>query len=206
VTKPKILLSGASGTGKTTVAKYLSEKYDVPRMSFPGPNGEDWSAARYTAWTIIGKPRPYDVPDRSQFQLKLIKVMGDWIDEHKDTGYVSDRGDADQWAYSCLHGPDELRDNPAIFRDAISRSDQTLAVCYMSRFFHLGDDSARKEATAYHRATEALIECYLWHFAGLRDGIGWVRLETLVNSQEFEAWRDGKAVFVKPATERPCSG
>lgn len=168
MTKPKILLSGASGTGKTTVAQYLSEKYDVPRMSFTGPNGEDWSAARYTAWTLIGKPRPYEVPDRLQFQLKLIKVMGDWIDAHNDTGYVSDRGDADQWAYSCLHGPDELRDNPEIFYEAIGRAGQHTLFCSMSRFFSLGDDPARKTSHAYHVATESLIRTYLGNYYNVK--------------------------------------
>lgn len=188
--KPKILLSGASGTGKTTVAKFLSEKYNIPRMSFTGPNGEDWSAARYTAWTIIGRPRPYDVPDRVQFQLRLLDIMGEWIDAHHSTGYVSDRGDADQWAYSCLHGPDELRDNPQIFQKAIARPDQTVAICYMDRFFDLGNDDTRKSAHAYHVATEGLIEAYIARYRGGYFGDYWASFDAVVDNEEFAAWRN----------------
>lgn len=165
--KPMVLLTGASGTGKTTLAKKLSDKYGIPRMAFYGPDGAELSAARYTALQLIGKPLPYEVPDRELFQRKLVSVMADWIDAHAETGYVSDRADADQWAYTCLHGPDSLRDNPEFFAEAIAREGQFVVLCPMDTFFNLGSDPARKSAIAYHRATEGLIKQYNRYYGSL---------------------------------------
>ena len=189
MTKPKILLTGASGTGKTTLAKRLCAKYGIPRMVFFGEEGEELSAARYTALQLIGKPLPYEVPDREVFQRKLVQVMGDWIDAHADTGYVSDRADADQWAYSCLHGPDVLRDNPEYFSEAIGRKGQYVVLCPMSTFFKLGDDPARKSAIAYHRATEGLIKLYNSYYVHISHD--WASYDRIVTDRLYiEGWLD----------------
>lgn len=102
-----VLFTGAGGTGKTTLASLVSERYDVPLLRSParevqrsfGVNHEDDQAS-------LG-PRALGI-----LQAKITE--GYWNAENKaradSKGYVSDRAVSDQLSYRILKGAADMTD------------------------------------------------------------------------------------------------
>lgn len=167
----RIALAGASGTGKTTLARKMSKHFGVPMLEYD-VNGTKLSVARFAALTLFGEPNPYianDNESRTKFFNLLADLVSEFCDKNYETGYVWDRSPADQWAYAALHGPEEDFHNPETLVQML-RGFDTVLVCPMSRFFNLGNDSVRKTSLDYHSATEALILRFLATYAPGKHG------------------------------------
>lgn len=90
----RIALTGSSGTGKTTLAKYIAEKYKLE----VNPIGARQVAA------MMGFSNPYDVDKagkRSEFQQRLVREKINWEQSHEE--FVTDRTTIDNLSYSILH-------------------------------------------------------------------------------------------------------
>lgn len=142
----RIAISGASGTGKTTIARALSEHYQIPLNPIGSRSVSE----------AMGFASPYDVDKagrRAEFQRRLFEEKRDW--EAKHDSFVSDRCCLDNLTYSLLHCAEEL---PAgvfdEYFEAMRRYD-VVFVCEMRGFQDL-NDPARSQSHAYHVAYELL--------------------------------------------------
>lgn len=109
----RVAFTGASGTGKTTLAKYVSEKYGIPY----NPEGSRSAAER------LGLKSPYDadftceqcgMPENTHtnvrhifsslrpiLQLSMFRGKRDWESDHEE--FVTDRHFLDQYVYASIH-------------------------------------------------------------------------------------------------------
>jgi len=137
----RIAIAGASGTGKTTLANAIAERYSLPI----NPVG-----ARSVAKSM-GFDNPYDVDKagkRVEFQRKLFEDKRRW--ELTNDRFVTDRTYLDNLTYCALHMADQLPDNAIEgFRLAMARY-QVVFVLDMADFQRL-DDGVRKTNLEYHR-------------------------------------------------------
>jgi nicotinamide riboside kinase len=90
----RIWLSGAHSSGKSTLARYISQKYKLPMISeaarmILSENEQDINTLRYDLDTV-------DNYQRQVFNRQL-------IEEQKHFAFVSDRSALDAMAYSCAH-------------------------------------------------------------------------------------------------------
>lgn len=144
----RIAFFGASGTGKTTLAEYFSERYDWPL----NPVGSRSVAAD------MGFASPYDVDAagrREEFQRKLMQTKAVW--ERSMTEFITDRTTLDNLVYTILH---DVR--------SISAEDYRLAWRAMDNYTHLvycpvsavckiGGDSARVNDEIYQEIYDQVI-------------------------------------------------
>lgn len=147
--KLRIAFCGASGTGKSTLAKWVSETYRVPM----NPVGSRLIARE------MGFHSPYDVDKagkRAAFQrrLQLKKVV--WEMDHDI--FVTDRTTLDDFCYMALH---EVR---AIDDEFLGR-----AFAHLNRYTHIvycpldvfcdpAGDPNRVQDRAYHRVFDMMIQ------------------------------------------------
>lgn len=147
----RIAISGCSGTGKTTLARAISEKYGIPL----NPIG-----ARSVALEM-GFDNPYDVDaagKRVEFQKRLFEGKRDWELAHDD--FVTDRSYLDNLTYCALHMAEHLEDGAIQeYSEAMVRYDLVLWL-HMADFQSLGD-GVRKTNLEYHRLYETLLERFL---------------------------------------------
>jgi nicotinamide riboside kinase len=146
----RIAIAGASGTGKTTLARAISEKYNIPL----NPVG-----ARSVA-LAMGFDNPYDVDKagrRVEFQRSLFEAKRDWELAHDD--FVTDRSYLDNLTYCVLHMAEHLEERAIeTFTDAMARYD--LVLMLHRETFQSLDDGIRKTNVVYHQ----LYEHVLWSF------------------------------------------
>lgn len=144
----RIAIAGASGTGKTTLARAISEHFNIPI----NPVG-----ARTVALEM-GFENPYDVDAagrRVEFQKKLFEAKRDW--ELSRDAFVTDRSYLDNLTYCALHMPAELDDDAIeVFSKAMDRYDIVLRLSISS--FQNTADGIRKTSKTYHRLYEQLLD------------------------------------------------
>lgn len=149
MTDLRIALSGASGTGKTTLFRRLSKKLSLPIC----PVGSR------TVSFEMGFRNPYDVDaagKRREFQRRLFESKRKW--ESMTDAFVADRSYFDNLAYGSLH---DIEGTSSLvlkeYEVAISRYTHIfyLPLCV---FQNLGDDSARKTERAYHEIFDILLQ------------------------------------------------
>jgi nicotinamide riboside kinase len=143
----RIAIAGASGTGKTTLAQAIAERYSLPI----NPVG-----ARSVALSM-GFDNPYDVDKagrRVEFQRKLFEEKRAWELAHDS--FVTDRTYFDNLTYCALHMAEHLPDNAIEeFTAAMGRYDLVLTL--QRRDFQSLDDGVRKTSQAYHEIYEYLL-------------------------------------------------
>ncbi|HMG13781.1 MAG TPA: AAA family ATPase [Gemmatimonadaceae bacterium] len=143
----RIAIAGASGTGKTTLARAISKKYNIPL----NPVG-----ARSVALEM-GFDNPYDVDKagcRVKFQNRLFEAKRDWELAHDD--FVTDRSYLDNLTYCALHMVDRLDDNALeVFSGSMRR--YNFVVRLWKKDFQALDDGIRKTSGAYHDCYEAML-------------------------------------------------
>jgi len=153
----RIAIAGASGTGKTTLARAISEKYSLPL----NPIG-----ARGVALEM-GFQNPYDVDaagKRGEFQRRLFETKRDW--ERAHDAFVTDRTTLDNLTYSALHMADQLEDD-AVTTYTRSAERYDFIVRVWKRDFQKLDDGARKTESAYHELYELLLGAIIERSRGL---------------------------------------
>lgn len=143
----RIAIAGCSGTGKTTLARAISEKYSIPI----NPVG-----ARSVALEM-GFDNPYDVDaagKRVEFQKRLFGSKRDWELAHDS--FVTDRTYLDNLTYCALHMAEHLEDDaPVVFAKAMTRYDLVL---HLPRdAFQDLSDGVRKTSISYHAIYEFLL-------------------------------------------------
>lgn len=145
----KIAFAGASGTGKTTMAKYIEDKYGIPY----NPVGSRSVAKQ------MGFDSPYDVDragKRAEFQQLLFQEKLAWESAHDS--FVTDRTAIDNLVYYVLH---DVRSITPSFWDEVMRSVRRYDVvfyCPVQAFCDPGQDAARVADLIYHRVYDALLE------------------------------------------------
>ncbi len=144
----RIAFCGASGTGKSTLAKHLAELHKLPE----NPIGSR-SVAK-----AMGFESPYDVDKagkRAEFQARLIQEKVGW--EIGNDSFVTDRTTMDNVAYTMLH------DVYSVDAKTLELAIQGLArythifYCPMDVFCNPGDDAARVKDMTYQRLYDACL-------------------------------------------------
>jgi nicotinamide riboside kinase len=165
----RIAFAGASGTGKTTLARYVAAQLGLPLAP---------SAARAAA-AEMGLGSPYDadrldleVKDlphlqgqattrRTELQRLIVRKRIEWQHDHAIDGFVSDRTSFDDLAYTLIHCGEPLYAElltPVFNQDQVLQPTYTTIVfCPMASFFSLGTDPARNPDLGYHREFERLL-------------------------------------------------
>lgn len=144
----RIACAGSSGTGKTTIAEWIQEEY---QLEF-NPVGSR-SVAK-----AMGFDNPYDVDKagkRAEFQTKLLDDKVEWEAEHE--AFITDRTTFDNLLYTALHDvysiPNEQIDKA---RDALERYD-AIIFFPVSVFCNIDGDPQRVSEMAYHRIYDAAL-------------------------------------------------
>jgi broad-specificity NMP kinase len=147
----RIAIAGASGTGKTTLARAISEKYQIP----VNPVG-----ARSVALEM-GFDNPYDVDQagrRVEFQKRLFESKRDWELAHED--FVTDRTYFDNLTYCTLHMAEHVEESALdVFSSAMRRYD--LVFLLHVRNHQKLDLAVNLESRGYHRMYEFVLDSLL---------------------------------------------
>jgi predicted ATPase len=144
----RIAFTGASGTGKTTLAKYIAEKHGLE----VNPVGSR-SVAQ-----AMGFASPYDVDaagKRKEFQRELLASKLIWETERES--FVTDRTPLDNLAYTVMHGVDVIDDQMLAAAIAGLHRYTHVVFCPIDSHCHTGDDAARVHDLTYHRIFECVI-------------------------------------------------
>lgn len=148
----RIAFCGASGTGKTTLAKWVAETYGVPF----NPVGSRSVAKN------MGFDNPYDVDKagkRAEFQQRLLAEKIEWESQH-DT-FVSDRTTMDNLLYTMIHDVYSI-DDTTIDQAVQGMARYTLVwFCPIKSFLNLGGDPNRVSNKAYHRLYDVTMPALL---------------------------------------------
>lgn len=154
----KVAITGASGTGKTFLARYIADRYDLPICPV---GARSVSAA-------MGFTSPYDVDKipgkRAEFQLRLFTEKREW--EDRTSAFVTDRTHFDNLAYTAMgNAVDQL---PSwAFQAYVDAAKNYTRIFYLPlrSFQNLGDDPQRKDDPTYHLVYDLLLQGLLRDFA-----------------------------------------
>ncbi len=158
----RIACTGASGTGKTTAAKFLSEKLGIPLCPVGSRSVSE----------AMGLKSPYQVDAlgrRSEFQRMLRDQKSEWEDKHRNTGFVTDRTHFDSLAYHTLHAVHEVsRDDIEDAKHANLIYTDVLAF-WSVEFINCNKDPQRIHELTYHQIFEMLCFKFFddWHFKSI---------------------------------------
>lgn len=183
----RIVLTGASGTGKSTLAQYLVQKTGLPlnpvgsrqvalEMGFVNDKGEpepylvdranlliyesylqDFDP-RKSARAAVLNYNPGSPTCRSLFALRLLEAKVKW--ENEVGAFISDRSTIDNLTYTALNGMKSLTEEYIDLALAHAKTYTASIFVPMSSFYHPGDDAARKvdgDQRAADRTFEALL-------------------------------------------------
>ncbi len=147
----RIAIAGASGTGKTTLAKAIAERYQLPL----NPVG-----ARSVALEM-GYDNPYDVDQagrRVEFQQKLFESKRQWELQHEH--FVTDRTYFDNLTYCVLHQAEHLAEDALdVYAAAMSRYE--LVFLLHVRNHQRLDLAVNLGSPGYHRMYEFVLDSLL---------------------------------------------
>lgn len=145
----RIAFCGSSGTGKTTLAEYLRDRYGLEL----NPVGARSVAA------AMGFPTAYAAIDAGrygEFQRRLVADKARWEAEHD--AFATDRTTVDNLAYMTMH--DHASVDAAVFDAAVAGLARYTHVfyCPAGAFLDLAGDPARKADPTYHRLFDVVVE------------------------------------------------
>lgn len=165
----RIAFCGASGTGKTTAARWLAEQMKLPM----NPVGSRSVAKE------MGFASPYDVDEanrRKEFQHNLQARKIAWELEHD--AFITDRTVLDDLAYTVMH--DVKAVDEAYLARAIEHMKRYthVVMCPVDVFCNTGTDAHRVHDLAYHRIFDAVVNGFCMEWCTAR--------EVWMNSASFE--------------------
>lgn len=153
----KIAFMGAAGTGKSTLAKFVSASMDIPFVDV---------GSRSVA-NDMGFARPYDVDaagKRDEFQIRLLAKKME--QENGMSSLVTDRTTVDHLAYWHVHSyvnlkmlsivPGDMGDYRSAAIAHMNRYD-VVFWCPFEVFNDMADDPVREKDSYYHLMTEAIM-------------------------------------------------
>lgn len=155
----RIAFAGASGTGKTTLARHVADKFGLPM----NPVGSR-SVARE-----MGFESPYDVDragKREEFQRRLQREKMAWELAHES--FVTDRSTLDELVYTSFHDV-QTACSPTYFDAALSHMNRYDLVfyCPVDTFVNLDGDPSRLNELRYQQNFD---RCLAGHLRGLPNG------------------------------------
>lgn len=148
----RIAFCGASGTGKTTLAKYLE-----------GTRGLEFNpVGSRSVSKMMGFDSPYDVDaagKRGEFQKRLVIEKRKWEDAHES--FVVDRTTLDNLAYTMFHDihciDTELLDRVV---EGMKRYTH-IVYCPVHAFINHAGDAQRVDSEAYHALYDVTIKALI---------------------------------------------
>lgn len=151
----RIAFCGASGTGKSTLAEYVSQKYHLTM----NPVGSR-SVAR-----AMGFESPYDVDKagkRGEFQRRLLHEKVEWEDGHEN--FVTDRTTVDNLVYALLHDVHSITEEDLVYYKRGVRRYTHVIHCPTRAFCKPGDDPVRVTDMTYHHLYDLILSgiIYRW--------------------------------------------
>lgn len=150
MTQFRIAFTGASGTGKTTLAKWLA-----------GWSGFDLCpVSARTVAAKLGYTTPYDAvaagPAKyAEFQRMVFEERRRWELAHEN--FVTDRTHFDDLAYGVMHNHHMFTDE---WVDAITTAQSGYSHVFaldIYDFINFDNDAARKTSMVYHRFYQAIL-------------------------------------------------
>jgi hypothetical protein len=148
----RIAFCGASGTGKTTLAKWVADEFELPF----NPIG-----SRSVAQTM-GFDSPYDVDQagkRAEFQWNLLQEKAAW--EFVNEQFVSDRTTFDNLLYTALHDVYCIDDKTLAKAKEGMRRYTHIIYCPFAAFCNVDGDQDRVQDTVYHQIYDAALGGFL---------------------------------------------
>lgn len=148
----RIAICGASGTGKTTLAKFIAESFGLVL----NPVGSRSVAKK------LGFDSPYDVDKagmRGKFQQTLQAEKIQW--ETDAQKFVTDRTTLDELTYTTMH--DVASVTQAYFDNAFSHMARYTHVIYcpVDVFCNVGDDPKRVHDMTYQRVFDCVLNGFI---------------------------------------------
>lgn len=144
----RVAFTGASGTGKSTLAAYIAEKHNVPQ----NPVGSR------SVSLSMGFASPYDVDaagKRAEFQRRLLVEKCAW--EANTESFVTDRTPLDNLLYTMLHDVSVVNEEMiAVVQRGLLRYTHVI-YCPVEAFCHVGEDAARVKSMAYQEVYDAAL-------------------------------------------------
>lgn len=144
----RIAFAGASGTGKSTLAKWVAERYKIPI----NPVGSR-SVAK-----SMGFDNPYDVDKagkRDVFQVRLQIEKAKWENSHDS--FVTDRTTLDEMTYTALH---DISTVDKMYWDTAWKGWRRYSIvffCPVGVFQGLDGDPVRVSDPTYHLVFETML-------------------------------------------------
>jgi len=148
----RIAFCGASGTGKTTLARWLVSSYD---MELNPVGSRSVSKA-------MGFDSPYDVDKvgmRRQFQHRLQDSKVEWELDHDH--FVTDRTTYDELVYAIMHDVSAIDERYLARAISHMRRYTHVIYCPAEEFINTGDDPARVKDFTYHVVFDTVLHGYL---------------------------------------------
>lgn len=180
----RIAFCGASGTGKTTLARVIGQELGLSmnphgsrstakKMGFSNPYDVDRASLKWYQALLKEGHTPElaaieAIDDynshggetcRSLFQRELQRTKIDWEREQtrEDRGFIVDRTTIDDFCYASMHSPDAL--DTSFLNNAKNHMAVYDMVFYtpVSSFINIDGDGARVGEIAYHRAFDMFV-------------------------------------------------
>lgn len=145
----RVAFCGASGTGKSTLATFVSEHFKLPM----NPVGSR------SVSKAMGFDSPYDVDKagkRALFQSRLLVEKMLW--EEQQESFVTDRTTFDNLVYSMLHGVEQVPQSYLVEAVRGIQRYTHIIYCPFEAYCDPGGDAARVQDLTYHE----LFDYALW--------------------------------------------